>query len=348
MVEYDIMRVAMYYSNRDIRIEEMPKPKIGVGELLIRVEASGICGSDVMEWYRINRTPLVLGHEIAGTVEEAGEGVKIYKKGDRVACAHHVPCGKCHYCLAGHETVCDTLRKTNFDPGGFCEYLRLPKINVDYGVLSLPDSVSFEEATFIEPLACVIRGQRLAGMKPGITILVVGSGIAGLLHIHLAKVMGAGRIISTDILEYRLNAAKKFGADISINAKEYSAKILRSQNQGRLADLVIVSTGSPSAIEQALESVERGGAILFFAPTDKDRKIPLPFNELFWRTEISLTSSYAGSPSDYKEALDLIASKKLDVSSMLTHRLSLSEIGIGFQLVAQAQESIKVIIYPQK
>jgi L-iditol 2-dehydrogenase len=342
------MRVAMYYNNRDIRTEEMPKPKIGVGELLIRVEASGICGSDVMEWYRINRTPLVLGHEIAGTVEEAGEGVKIYKKGDKVACAHHVPCGKCHYCLAGHETVCDTLRKTNFDPGGFCEYLRLPKINVDYGVLSLPDSVSFEEATFIEPVACVIRGQRLAGMKPGLTILVVGSGIAGLLHIHLAKVMGVGRIISTDILEYRLNAAKKFGADISINAKDYSAEMLRSLNQGRLADLVIVSTGSPSAIQQALESVEHGGTILFFAPTDKDRKIPLSFNELFWRTEISLTSSYAGSPSDYKEALDLIASKKLDVSSMITHRLSLSETGRGFKLVAEAQESIKVIIYPQK
>ncbi len=342
------MRVAMYYSNNDIRIEEMPKPKIGRGELLIRVEASGICGSDVMEWYRINRTPLVLGHEIAGTIEEVGEGVKIYKKGDRVACAHHVPCGRCHYCLAGHETVCDTLRKTNFDPGGFCEYLRLPKINVDYGVLPLPDSVSFEEATFIEPLACVIRGQRLAGMKPGISILVVGSGIAGLLHIHLARVRGASRIISTDISDYRLRLAKQFGADISINAKEYSAEMLRSLNQGRLADLVIVSTGSPSAIQQALESVERGGTILFFAPTDKDRKIPLPFNDLFWRTEISLTSSYAGSPSDYKEALGLIISRKLDVSGMITHRLSLSETGRGFKLVVEAQESIKVIIYPQK
>ncbi len=342
------MRVAMYYSNNDIRIEEMPKPKIGRGELLIRVEASGICGSDVMEWYRINRTPLVLGHEIAGTIEELGEGVKIYKKGDRVACAHHVPCGRCHYCLAGHETVCDTLRKTNFDPGGFCEYLRLPKINVDYGVLPLPDSVSFEEATFIEPLACVIRGQRLAGMKPGISILVVGSGIAGLLHIHLARVRGASRIISTDISDYRLRLAKQFGADISINAKEYSAEMLRSLNQGRLADLVIVTAGSPSAIEQALGSVERGGTILFFAPTEKDRKIPLPFNDLFWRTEISLTSSYAGSPSDYKEALGLIISRKLDVSGMITHRLSLSETGRGFKLVVEAQESIKVIIYPQK
>ncbi len=342
------MRGAMYYNNRDIRIQELPKPKIGPGELLIRVEASGICGSDVMEWYRLGKTPLVLGHEIAGTIEEVGEGIKIYKKGERVTCAHHVPCGRCHYCLAGHETACDTLRQTNFDPGGFCEYFRLPKINVDYGVYPLPDSLSFEEATFIEPLACVIRGQRLAGMKPGLGILVVGSGIAGLLHIHLARIMGAGRIIATDISDYRLKQAKRFGADISINAKEYSADMLRSLNGGRLADLVIVSTGSLSAIEQALESVERGGTVLFFAPTDKDRKISVPFNELFWRTEITLTSSYAGSPSDYKEALDLITSGKLDISSMITHRLSLSEIGLGFKLVAEAQESIKVIIYPQK
>jgi L-iditol 2-dehydrogenase len=338
----------MYYSNRDIRVEEALKPKIGPGELLVRVEASGICGSDVMEWYRINRTPLVLGHEIAGTIEEVGEGVKIYKKGDRVACAHHVPCGKCRYCLSGHETVCDTLRKTNFDPGGFCEYLRLPKINVDCGVLPLPDSVSFDEATFIEPLACVLRGQRLAGMKPGQTILVAGSGIAGLLHIHLAKVMGAGRIIATDISEYRLQAAKKFGADISINAKEYSSDKLRSLNNGMLADLVIVSTGAPSAIEQALGSVERGGKILFFAPTDKDKKVSIPFNELFWRTEVGLVSSYAASPADYKAALDLIAAKKLDVNGMITHRLNLVETGTGFKLVAEAADSIKVIIYPQE
>jgi L-iditol 2-dehydrogenase len=281
-------------------------------------------------------------------VEEVGEAVKNYKKGDRVACAHHVPCGKCRYCLNGHETVCDTLRKTNFDPGGFCEYLRLPKINVDYGVFPLPDSVSFDEATFVEPLACVIRGQRLAGVKPGLSLLVVGSGIAGLLHIHLARLKGKGLIIATDISPYRLEQALRFGADISIDAKEYSADKLRSQNAGRLADIVIVSTGAPLAIEQALASVERGGTVLFFAPTDKDKKISLPFNELFWRQEITLSSSYAGSPQDYKEALDLIASKKLDILNMITHRFNLAETGLGFKLVAEADASIKVIIYPQK
>ena len=338
----------MYYNNRDIKIEEMPLPKIGAGELLIRVEASGICGSDCMEWYRIDKTPLVLGHEIAGVIEEVGEGAKIYKKGDRVACSHHVPCGKCTYCLSGHETVCDTLRKTNFDPGGFCEYLRLPKINVDYGVYPLPDNVSFEEATFIEPLACVLRGQRLARFKKGQSVLVLGSGIAGLLHIYLARVMGAGLIVATDIADYRLQAAKRFGADENINAKEYSADVLRKLNQGRLADLVIASTGATGALLQALESVERGGTILFFAPTDKGVKIPIPFNELFWRTEITLTSAYAGSPGDYKDALDLIASSKVKVSDMITHRLGLAQTPLGFQLVAQAKESIKVIIFPQK
>jgi L-iditol 2-dehydrogenase len=341
------MRVAMYYNNQDIRIEEKPRPKIGPGELLIRVEAAGICGSDVMEWYRIDRVPLVLGHEIAGIIEEVGEGVKNYKKGDRVACSHHVPCGKCHYCLQGHPTVCETLRKTNFEPGGFCEYLRLPKINVDYGVFLLPDSVSFEEATFIEPLACVLRGQRLAGGAKGKCVLVLGSGIAGILHILLARYAGASYIVATDIVEYRLKAAKRSGADISINAKEYSPDMLRDLNQARAADLVIVSAGQPSAILQALESVERGGTILFFAPTDKDTAIPIPFNQLFWRTEITLTSSYAGSPADYKEALDLITSKKLKVSEMITHRLKLDETGLGFKLVSEAKESIKVIIYPQ-
>ena len=181
------MRAAVYYSNQDLRIEEMPRPKIGRGELLIRVEASGICGSDLLEWYRINRVPLVLGHEISGTVEEVGEGTLGYKKQDRVVCAHHVPCGSCDYCLSGHETVCETLRKTNFDPGGFSEYLRLPEINVQKGTFLLPQQVSFQEATFVEPLACVLRGQKQVGGVEARRVLVIGSGIAGILHIHLAK-----------------------------------------------------------------------------------------------------------------------------------------------------------------
>ncbi len=342
------MRVAMWYNNRDVRIEEMPIPQIGSGELLVRVEASGICGSDVMEWYRLDRAPLVLGHEIGGQIVAVGDGVKQYKEGDRLSAAHHVPCNTCYYCLSGHHTVCDTLRKTNFDPGGFAEYIRLPVINVDRGIFLLPDEVSYEEATFIEPLACVLRGQRLAHMQPGNSVLVIGSGIAGLLHVQLARTLGAGRLIATDINDYRLKAAQRFGADTTIHAAEDLSVRLRQVNQGRLADLVIVCTGATSAIVQALQSVERGGTILLFAPTGPGITIPISINELFWRNDITLTTSYAGSPADYQTALELIRAGTIPVRQMITHHLGLAETGLGFQLVADAEDSIKVIIEPQR
>src|SRR3989304_1194638 len=228
------MRVAKWYNNKDVRVEEMPVPKIGPGEMLVRVEASGICGSDVMEWYRIDRAPLVLGHEIGGQGVGIGQGVTAYKEGDRITAAHHVPCNTCHYCLSGHHTVCDTLRRTNFDPGGLAEYLRLPAINVDRGVFLLPDEMSYQEATFIEPVACVLRGLRKANLKAGDPALVIGSGIAGLLFVQLARAMGAGRIIATDISDFRLGKAKEFGAETTLCAEEDIPARLRQVNQGRL------------------------------------------------------------------------------------------------------------------
>lgn len=342
------MKVAMWYNNRDVRIEEKPTPKIGPGEVLVRVEASGICGSDVMEWYRIDRAPLILGHEVSGQIVEIGDGVTSYKVGDRVALAHHVPCNTCHYCLSGHHTVCETLRKTNFDPGGFAEFVRMPAINVDRGIFVLPDQVSYAEGTFVEPLACVLRGQRLARLQPGNTVVVIGSGIAGLLHVMLARAFGAGKVIATDISQYRLEAARRLGADYAVHAGEDLPARLREINRGLLADLVIVCADAPSAVTQALKSVERGGTILFFATTNPGTTTPVPLNELFWRTEITLTSSYGGSPGDYQTALDLIAARTIPVAKIITHRLSLAEAGKGFQLVAEGQNSIKVIIEPQK
>ena len=342
------MRIAMWYNNRDVRVEEMPVPHIGTGELLVRVEASGICGSDVMEWYRLDRAPLVLGHEISGQIVEAGDGVQRYKAGERVAVAHHVPCNTCRYCLSGHHTACETLRRTNFDPGGFAEYVRLPAINVDRGVFPLPDEVSYEEATFVEPLACVLRGHRISNIQPGQSVIVVGSGIAGLLHVQLARTLGAGRIVATDISDFRLKAAQRFGADTIFHADEYSPACLREVNQGLLADQVIVCTGATSAVAQALQSVERGGTVLFFAPTAPGIAVPISVNELFFRNDITLTTSYAGSPADYATALELIRARRVPVRDMITHRLGLAEAGLGFQLVAEAQDSIKVIIEPQR
>lgn len=341
------MRVAMYYNNKDVRVEEMPIPEIGPGELLVKVMASGICGSDVMEWYRIKKAPLVLGHEITGEIVKVGEGVKGYKEGNRVFVSHHVPCNTCRYCLNGHYSVCDTLRSTNFYPGGFAEYIRVPQINVDRGTFLLPEGMSFEEGVFIEPLACVVKGQKLARLQPGQSVLVIGSGISGLLHIQLARACGAGLIVATDINDYRLKAAQRFGADKTIHAKEDVPTRLREVNDGRLADMVILCTPALSAILQAWKSVDRGGTILIFAPTEPGVEIPLPLWDI-WRDGVTITTSYAGSPADIETAIELIRLHRVKVQDMITHRLSLAETGLGFQLVANARDCIKVIVEPHR
>ena len=341
------MRVAMYYNNKDVRIEEVCTPSIGSGELLVKVLASGICGSDVMEWYRIKKSPRVLGHEMAGEIIKIGSGVDRYKAGERVFVSHHVPCNTCRYCLNGYHTLCDTLRSTNFDPGGFAENIRVPSINVDRGVFILPDEISFEEAVFIEPLACVLRGQRLARFKPGMSVFVIGSGISGVLHIALARASGAGWIIASDISEYRLKAARQFGADEVIYAKEVNPSKIREINHGRLTDLVIVCAGTISAYIQALQSVDRGGTVLCFAPLEPGLSFVFPFFD-FWNDGITLLSTYGGSPFDITTAIELIKTQRLPLLEMITHRLPLAETGLGFHLVSEAKDSIKVIVDPHR
>lgn len=340
------MKVAVYYNNRDIRIEEMPLPEIGDGELLVKVMASGICGSDVMEWYRIKKAPRVLGHEITGEVVRVGKGVERYKIGDRVFVSHHVPCNICHYCLQGNYTVCDTLRNTNFYPGGFSEYIRVPRINVDRGVFILPENVGFDEGTFIEPLGCCVRGMRLVRFRPGWSVVILGSGIAGLLNIALAKALGASSILSTDINDYRLRKAEEIGADLSLHPREDLPAKLRELNRGRLADLVIVATDAKEVFNQALNLVDRGGTILLFAPPQPGTELSIP-GFPFWREQIRLISTYAAAPEDIEVAIELIASKRVEVESMITHKLPLEDAPLGFRLVAEAGESIKVIIKPQ-
>lgn len=337
----------MYYRNNDVRLEERPMPKIGPGEILVKIQASGICGSDVMEWYRIKKAPLVLGHEIAGEVVMLGPGVTNCRKGDRVFVSHHVPCNTCRYCLAGNHTVCQTLHTTNFDPGGFCEYVRIPAINVDRGTFVLPEEMSFDDGVFVEPLACMLRGQRVARLQPGQTVLILGSGISGLLHLLAARAFGAGRILATDVSGYRMKMAAQFGADAVLNARCDVPAAVRDANKGRGADLVIVCTGAKSAFQQALGSVDRGGTILCFAPTDPGVELAVPVND-FWRNSITILPSYANSPHDAEVAIELIRSKRINVAQMITHRLPLAETQKGFQLVASGGESMKVIVEPQK
>jgi len=341
------MRVAMYYNNNDVRIEEMPIPEIDDNELLVKVKACGICGSDVMEWYRLKKAPRVLGHEIAGDIIKVGKNVKEFKVGDRVFVSHHVPCNTCSFCENDQHTLCKTLHSTNFYPGGFAEYLRVPEINVDRGAFVLPKEMSYEEGAFIEPLACVVRGMRIAEMKSNQSVLVVGSGVAGLLNIKLAKAMGASKIFATDIDDFRLKTAEKMGADIVINARENVAEEIKKHNDGKFADLVILCAGVPSAVKQAIESVQAGGTILFFAPTEPGVDIPFPLFDL-WNKQVKMVSTYAGAPRDIEEAIEIIRTKKMVVTDMITHRFPLSKASEGFKLAAQAKNSIKIIIEPQK
>ncbi len=342
------MKVGMYYNNSDVRVEEMKKPSIGPDEILVKAQKCGICGSDVLEWYRIKKAPIVLGHEMVGEIEEVGSNIKKYKKGQRVFVSHHIPCNTCYYCLRGYETACETLHTTNFYPGGFSQYIKIPAINVDRGVFLLPDDLSGDQGVFIEPLACVIRGQRLIDIKNGETVLIIGSGISGLLHLLLAKTTGAGRIICTDINEHRLELAKKLGAEhCFLSSEDVSAKV-KEVNGGRLADKVIVCAGAMVAFEQSMSCVDRGGTILCFATGKPGEDLKVPIND-FWRNEIKLFPSYGNAPLDAMEAIELLRAGRIDINPLVSHNIPLSKIEEGFYMTAHGKDkdgnpSLKVII----
>jgi L-iditol 2-dehydrogenase len=336
------MKVAVYYSNVDIRIEERPKPRISSDEILVKMKASGICGTDVMEWYRIKKAPRVLGHEMAGEIVAIGRSVKNFRKGDRVFVSHHVPCYRCHNCSQGNYTACESLHTGNYDPGGFSEFIRIPKENMKYGTFILPVEITYEDATMIEPLGCAIAGQKHLGLKKGQTVLIIGSGVSGILHIQLAKFKKA-KIITVDINNYKLQKASEFGADYVIDAQKYSLDELKSINNGRLADVVIVCASAQQAVDNAISSVDRRGKILFFAVPETDIRIP---SLGFWRDEITVIFSYGASPDDLKEAIKLIASKKIDVGKMITHSVKLSDVRKGFKIASESKESLKVVVVP--
>jgi L-iditol 2-dehydrogenase len=341
------MLAAVYYNNHDVRIEEMPVPEIADDEILLKVMASGICGSDVTEWYRVPKAPKVLGHEATGAIAKVGANVTRYKVGDRVFVSHHVPCNKCRYCLRGHHTACETLHTTNFYPGGFAQYVRVPKINVEQGVYRLPDDVSFEEGTFIEPLACVVRGQRLATLKKEDTLLIIGGGLAGNLHAQLAKANAVQNVIVSGMNQYRLKLTKKLGAHHTIDARLNVPQELKKLNDGRLADQVFICKGGVSAALTAMECVDKGGTILFFAVSDPTVKIPVPMTE-FWRNEITLKTSYGAAPRDLEESLAVLSQKKLNVKDMITHRFGIRQAAEGFRLMSESGKSLKVIIEPNR
>ncbi len=339
------MLAAVYHSNGDIRIREFPRPEPGEGEILIRVHASGICGSDLMEWYRVPKAPLVLGHEVAGEVIETGRGASRFRTGDRVVATHHVPCDKCRYCLTDRHTNCPMIRESGFDPGGFSEYLRVARPQVDRGVFHLPDNISFEEGSFTEPLGCVTRALRVAELGSGESVTILGSGTAGLLCLQYVLYLGAGPVFSTDSNEFRLRKAREFGATHTFNSSDDIASLVRENNSGHLSDVVIVCTGARAAIKSAFELVSPSGKILFFAPSDPEFTLDISFNEYWW-SGVRVISSYAAAPRDLEDALLLIKNGEISVGKMISHRFSLPDIQKGFSLAENPEESLKIIIKP--
>jgi len=335
------MKVAKWYNNQDIRIEEVPTPRPGPHEMLVKVMSCGICGSDIVEWYRLPRAPLVQGHEIGAEVVNAGDSLDKFKPGDRVFIAPKVPCMECDYCQNGHFPVCSVTKDRL--PGGFAEYVLVPPALIEHGTYRLTDNITDDQSTFIEPLACVVRAQRLAGLQDKHNVLVMGSGMSGLLHVKLAKSKNCS-VIATDINSKRLELAGDFGADFTFNAADNVAERLVAET-GKKADVVILCASAMSAVEQAWQCVDSGGVVVFFTVPGPDKQVTLPINE-FWTREIRIITSYYCGPPDIVESIELIETGSIVVDDMITHRLPLKDIARGFQLVLDGSESIKVIIKP--
>ncbi len=329
----------MYHGAGRIELEERPDPTAGPGELVVRVRACGLCGSDLMGWYQDPRAPVVLGHEPAGEVVEVGAGAP-FALGERVFVHHHVPCMTCPRCRAGRHTLCDTFRRTRIDPGGLAELIRVPAENARLDVLALPPEVSDVAATLIEPLGCVLRGQRWAGVGPGSRVAVVGAGAMGLLEIGAARAAGAAAVVAIEPREDRRALARGAGA-IALGADDPAA--VASALDG-LADQVFVCTSDARAIAGALHLAGPAGVVQLFAPPSPGTLVGLDLGAVFFR-EVTIQSTYSASPLDTRDALALIASGAIDAEALISHRLPLSDVAQAFRL-ARSGEATKVVVEP--
>jgi len=335
------MKVSVWYNNSDIRLQEIETPQPGEGEILVKVASCGICGSDVVEWYRLPRAPLVQGHELSGLIVETGKNVCNFTPGKRVFVVPKVPCMECIYCKSGHHSVCTVVKERL--PGGFAEYVLVPSPVVQKGTFILPDSMSFDQGTFIEPLACVVRAQEFAGKKSEINALIFGCGVSGTLHIRLGKLYG-WKIAAVDPNPFRLEFAKNSGAEFyTSNLDNLSHRI--TDFFGRKADVIILCTSSLSAIRNAWDLLDKGGVLIFFAVPEPNKEVPFPVNNL-WTKEIKILTSYYCGPQDIQRAFELISTKKVEVEDLITHRLPLEKTAEGFKLVLRGENCMKVIIKP--
>lgn len=341
------LKAAYYYDINDFRVEDISL-EIGQEELLVEVKSVGICGTDVHKAVRKTvQPPIVLGHEVAGVVVQVGEKIQNFNQGDRVALAHHASCRVCSLCLKGHDSLCPQYLQTNLDPGGFSTHVRVPRQNVANTTLIFPDTLSFDEASFMEPLSCCLRGLMRVNMCPGDSVLVIGSGPIGLIFVQLVQAFNGGEIFATDLVDYRLQKAKENGVKHCINPGEEDLKdSIMSLTDNKGVDIVINTVGVSSVYQQGLELIAKGGHYLFFAETYNKEKISFDPN-LIYSKELDFVGSYSSSPDYYQMGLDLIKYKKINVKRLITHHFPLDEINTAINLANEAKDSLKIMLNPQ-
>jgi len=339
------MKAAVWYGGKDIRIEEMPKPEIKDDAVLIRVKAAGICGSELHAYAGVSKRrvpPLIMGHEFAGEVEEVGKNAEGVEKGDRVVVEPIIRCETCEQCMSGRSNICSNMKLIGLHlPGAFAEYVAVPAEKC----YPMPNSLTFEEGSTTEPLSVGIHAVNRASIKLGDTVAILGAGVIGLMTLQAAKLMGAGKLFVTDLMDYRLNLARKLGADMVINSKKEDPvkKILELTNM-KGVDAVLEAVGIQATMQQAMSMVKKGGNITAIGMLARTMDLEM-LDAVAKETEIR--GSYGYTPSEFKSALNLIDAGRADVKSVITHVFSLSDIGKGFEtLHEEKDEVVKVVIKP--
>lgn len=346
-----LMRAGVYRGKGRVEVEQVPVPEVCDGEVLIKVAACGICGTDIKKiFYGLAEPPQILGHEISGTVVEVGRGVTRWKPGDRVMSFHHIPCEDCFYCRQKLYSQCPGYKKigltAGFTPngGGFAEYVKAMPWIAERGIVAIPPGITFEEATFIEPVNTMLKAVEKARVAARETILVIGQGPVGLLLMMLSKLAGATVVVSDPMAERRAKSLQ-MGADEAFDpSAEVVADKVRARNAGRGVDCVIVATSYPVVVTEALAAARPGGRVLLFAQNDPVLKLEFPAAAIGIE-EKEILGSYSASVDIQHTGADLIFSRRLPVAGLVTHRFPLERIQEALELVARpTSDSLKVLL----
>jgi L-iditol 2-dehydrogenase len=338
----------MLYGVKDLRVEDVPMPKVEAGEVLVKVKAATTCGTDLKIFQRgyvekVIRLPTVFGHEWAGEVVEVGEGLTWPKKGMRVRAGNSAPCLRCVMCQKGKYNLCENMI---WLWGAYAEYIKVPARMVLVNMQEIPQHVSYEEAAITEPLACVLHGVEEAGVKFGDTVAIIGAGPIGLLHLLTVKRVGIEKAIMIDMVEERLDFAEKLGADETVNAgKTDVAEAVKQFTDGYGADAVIEAVGSPKTWEQALKLVRNGGTVLEFGGCPPRTEIRLDAEQLHYG-EVKVLGAFHTTPLHFRKALNLISSRTIDVRPLVTRRMKLEGIKEAFEMLSTSKSEIKIAITP--